>query len=87
MHAENKLHGARFSTVSSTRRIAETHLKPDFEPPSIIQAVDITDSNTDICVLGNNFAVINYTHWTADVFQYDDSYQPLLNIPIAQVHR
>ena len=41
-----------------------------------------TDSNADTCCLGKNWIVLDYTMRTADVFPYDDSYDPITNVPI-----
>ena len=41
-----------------------------------------SDSNADTCCLGSNFVPIEFTGRTADVFPYDKSYKPLLNVPI-----
>ena len=40
------------------------------------------DSNADTCCLGANFIPIRMTNRTADVYPYDTSYEPLLNVPI-----
>jgi hypothetical protein len=40
------------------------------------------DSNANTCCAGSNFVVLSLTRRTTDVFPYDSSYQPLLNVPI-----
>ena len=34
------------------------------------------DSNADICCLGTYFVVLTYTNRTADVYPYNDAYEP-----------
>ena len=46
------------------------------------QAWNEGDSNADTCCLGKNFAILEYTQRTADVYPYDTSYSPLTNVPI-----
>lgn len=41
-----------------------------------------SDSNADTCCLGMNFTVLSYTNRTADVYPYDDSYEPMTSVPI-----
>lgn len=41
-----------------------------------------SDSNADTCCLGSNFIILQYTQRTADVYPYDSSYSPMLNVPI-----
>ena len=50
--------------------------------PALTSAWNESDSNADTCCLGNNFIVLQYTERTADVYPYDSSYSPLLNVPI-----
>ena len=45
-------------------------------------AANEMDSNADTCCLGSNFVILSYTNRTADVFPYDDSYEPMTNVPI-----
>lgn len=40
------------------------------------------DSNADTCCLGTNFTVLSYTNRTADVYPYDEAYDPITNVPI-----
>ena len=40
------------------------------------------DSNADTCCLGTNFTVISYTNRTADVYPYDEAYEPITSVPI-----
>mgnify|MGYP003326537431 FL=1 len=49
---------------------------------SISIANNETDSNADTCCLGKNWIVCEYTTRTADVFPYNDSYEPITNVPI-----
>ena len=41
-----------------------------------------SDSNADTCCLGTNFVILSMTHRTADVYPYDSSYAPMVNVPI-----
>ena len=41
-----------------------------------------TDSNADTCCLGKNWIVYNYTTRSADVYPYNDSYEPIKDVPI-----
>ena len=41
-----------------------------------------SDSNADTCCLAMNFTVLSYTNRTADVYPYDDSYEPMTSVPI-----
>ena len=45
-------------------------------------ALNESDTNADTCCLGQNFAILAYTNRTADVYPYDSSYEPILNVPI-----
>ena len=45
-------------------------------------ALNESDTNADTCCLGQNFAILSYTNRTADVYPYDSSYEPILNVPI-----
>ena len=40
------------------------------------------DMNTDTCCLGYNFIPLHFTNRTADVYPYNDAYEPIENIPI-----
>ena len=40
------------------------------------------DSNADTCCLGTNFLVLSMSSRTADVYPYDSSYSPIVNVPI-----
>ena len=55
--------------------------KIDESPPGTV-ADNESDSNADTCCLGKNFVAISITNRTADVYPYDTSYQPLVNVPI-----
>ena len=46
-------------------------------------ATNEMDSNADTCCAGRNFVVLSLTRRTADVYPYNSSYEPLLNVPIA----
>ena len=54
----------------------------DNEPQRGIEARNELDSNADTCCLGTNFLPMQSTQRTADVFPYNSSYKPLLNVPI-----
>ena len=41
-----------------------------------------SDSNADTCCLGSNFTILAYTNRTADVYPYNDSYEPVRQVPI-----
>ena len=52
------------------------------EPKAGTTAYNEADSNADTCCLGKNFIVLSFTNRTADVYPYDESYQPMTNVPI-----
>lgn len=52
------------------------------EVDSGITSNNESDSNADTCCLGKNWIVCEYTTRSADVFPYDDSYEPTKNVPI-----
>ena len=41
-----------------------------------------SDSNADTYCLDKNFVVIDYTHRSADVYPYEKSYEPIVNVLI-----
>ena len=41
-----------------------------------------SDSNADTCCLGSNFTILSYTNRTADIYPYNDSYEPVRQVPI-----
>ena len=40
------------------------------------------DSNADTSLLGTNFTELSYTSRTADVYPYDEAYEPITNVQI-----
>ena len=74
------------SVINSTRRtigkLSATEYKNFISAPASTTAWNEADSNADTCCLGKNFIVMAYTERTADVYPYDSSYTPLLNVPI-----
>ena len=62
------------STVSNSN----SHLEP--EAGTI--AANECDTNADICCLGKNFIVLEYTHRAADVYAYMKDIQPIVGVPI-----
>ena len=54
----------------------------DIEPKSGTIANNEADSNADTCCLGSNFIVLRYTNKMADVYPYNNSYEPIANVPI-----
>ena len=50
------------------------------EPGNI--SVNELDTDADTCCLGSNFAVLQITSRTADVYPYDPSFKLLYNLPI-----
>ena len=65
------------------RKICTTRSKYKVsEPEAGTDAKNECDSNADTCCLGSNFIIFKMTNRTADVYPYDESYMPLLNVPI-----
>ena len=52
------------------------------EPKANTIAQNEADTNADTCCLGRNFIPIAYTNKSADVYPYNESYEPLENVPI-----
>ena len=53
------------------------------EAPSNTTTFNETDNNANTCCLGKNFAMLNPTGKTADVYYpYNHVYEPLHNVPI-----
>ena len=52
------------------------------EPTPGISGQNEADSNVDTCCLGTNFVVLSYTNRTADVYPYNDAYEPMTSVPI-----
>ena len=76
----NEVHLA-ISTVITEHMVATVmanHLKPKEETI----AANKCDTNADTCCLGANFAILEYTRRTADVYSYDKDVQPKKDIPI-----
>jgi hypothetical protein len=69
------------SGVVSQRHIASYKTKID-EPAPGTRCNNEADTNADTCCLGSNFMILNMTSRTADVYPYDDSYEPIANVPI-----
>ena len=79
MGGRNEQAQARGNVISK-RRVAKAHAV--HEPPENMIAVNEADSNADMCCLGQNFIPLSYTNRSADVYPYNDSYEPLENVPI-----
>ena len=73
--------------VASSKRVVKVLDQKSFndfkEAPANTKGYNETDSNADTCCLGRNFALLNPTERTADVYPYDSAYEPLHNVPIA----
>ena len=52
------------------------------EPSPNTSGINECDTDADTCCLGKNFIVYKYTQRTADVYAYDKSYEPAINVPI-----
>jgi hypothetical protein len=73
------------SATISKRKMCRTRKRnswSDDEPTPGTTANNESDSNADTCCLGANFVVVNRTERSADVYPYDESYEPLQNVPI-----
>lgn len=63
------------------RQISSTN--PKIKEPAVgTIANNELDTNADTCCLGKNFIPVGYTYRTADVYPYDSSIAPVLNVPI-----
>lgn len=47
-----------------------------------VTAENETNDNVDTCCLNTNFVVSSYTGQTADIYPYNKSYAPLMNVPV-----
>ena len=70
------------SHVTTTRKISSSQAHSVSEPKPNTVGSNEADTNADTCCLGANFIPISFTNRTADVYPYDDSYEPAHNIPI-----
>ena len=70
------------SQVKTKRRIGSATRDGSNEPVENTRGSNEADTNADTCCLGKNFIPLTYTNRTADVYPYDDSYKPMVNIPI-----
>ena len=70
------------SSIRTKRKISQLIAGSCEEPREGNAAMNEADSNADTCCLGANFIPIRMTNRTADVYPYDTSYEPLLNVPI-----
>jgi hypothetical protein len=71
------------SAVKMVMKLAQINTTIDIQqPPANTVAPNEMDSNADTCCAGSNFLVLSLTRRTADVFPYDSSYEPFLNVPI-----
>ena len=52
------------------------------EPTPGTSGQNEADSNADTCCLGTNFVVLSYTNRTADVYPYNEAYEPITSVPI-----
>ena len=53
---------------------------PQLQPGT--ESADETDSNADMCCLGNNFVILEHATKQADVHAHDKSIKPLSNVPV-----
>ena len=65
-----------------TKRIISNILSTVEEPRPGIAAFNEADTNADTCCLGTNFIPLSFTQRVADVFPYDESAEPITNVPI-----
>jgi len=69
--------------ITTKRTIGSSTIKASgIEPSAGTVATNEADSNADTCCLGSNFIVLSYTNKTADVYPYDNTYEPIANVPI-----
>ncbi len=52
------------------------------DPPERTTTLNECKTNADTCCLGKNFAVLQATFRTANVYAYDTLIQPIENLPI-----
>jgi hypothetical protein len=72
------------SAVKTVMKLAQLNTTIEIlQPKPNTIAANEMDSNADTCCAGSNFIVLALTRRTADVYRYDSSYKPLLNVPIA----
>ena len=53
-----------------------------YEPTPGTPGQNEADSNADTCCLGTNFVVLSYTNRTADIYPYNEAYEPITSVPI-----
>ena len=66
------------NVVSKRRKIMGVEKLPEPKPNTV--ANNEADTNADTCCLGTNFVPIAYTNRSADVYPYNEAYEPLENI-------
>jgi hypothetical protein len=72
------------STIKTVIRLAQINTSVELQQPlPNCIAPNEMDSNADTCCAGSNFIALSLTRRTADVYPYNSSYEPLLNVPIA----
>lgn len=55
------------------------------EPIPNTAANNEADTNANTCCLGKNFIPLSYTNRSADVYHYNNAYEPLENTPIVSI--
>jgi hypothetical protein len=73
--------GRSIRNVITKRKIGKYNARIK-EPSPNTSADNEADTNADTCCLGCNFIPIHYTNRTADVYPYNDAYEPIENVPI-----
>src|SRR5687767_385311 len=68
--------------VSTSLRRQSTLAQVYVEPEANTVAINKMDSNADTCCLGANFMVFSHTGRSANVYPYNNKYDPILNVPI-----
>jgi hypothetical protein len=69
-------------TQRHVRASTASTIQPWSVAPENTIAENELDTNADTCCLGKNFIVLQSTYWTADVYAYDKSIQPIENVQI-----
>ena len=72
---------ASVGALSAKRKLCEISASPD-EPQANIMSLNECDTNADMCCLGQNFIILQYSMpmRTADVYAFIQSYQPVENV-------
>ena len=79
-YLRSRNNNCQVKNVFSKRRIGRA--TAIYEPDPNNYANNEADTNVDTCCLGMNFIQIAYTNFTADVYPYSNSCDPLENVPI-----